>query len=350
MNVAVSIVDENRFRLVSRSPIMNNPRSDTLKIRQGTPSPAARGVTGSSSRQAATGGQDAASAGELVKDEKLFLANLPVINAVISQVCRRQRLSAAEADDFASEVHLHFIERNYEPLRRFEGRSTLRTFLIVVIQRLCLDYRNRTWGRWRPSIEAKRQGSIAILIERLMMRDGRSFDEVVETLRTNHSVEMNATLQALCVKLARRAPARQFVAEVEAVDVPSGAPLPEDNVLRGEQEFFAKRVQAALDRVRQTLPAEDGLILKMRFEDAVPVADIARALHLNQKRLYRSIEILLAMLRKRLEAEGISRQEVGSLFADGALAETDIPETEHRAGAAGSSDPAERARGSWQKS
>jgi hypothetical protein len=109
-------------------------------------------------------------------------------------------------------------------------------------------------------------------------------------------------------------------------------------------------VQAALDRVRQTLPAEDGLILKMRFEDAVPVADIARALHLNQKRLYRSIEILLAMLRKRLEAEGISRQEVGSLFADGALDETDIPETEHRAGAAGSSDPAERARGSWQKS
>ncbi|HEY2153749.1 MAG TPA: sigma-70 family RNA polymerase sigma factor [Vicinamibacterales bacterium] len=329
---------------------MNNPRSDTLTIRQGTTSQVTPGVTGSSSRQATTGGHDAASAGELVKDEKLFLANLPVINAVIGQVCHRQRLTAAEADDFASEVHLHFIERNYEPLRRFEGRSTLRTYLIVVIQRLCLDYRNRTWGRWRPSIEAKRQGSIAILVERLIVRDGRSFEEVVETLRTNHGLEMGAALQALCVKLAKRAPARQFVPEVEADDIPSPMPQPEDNVLRGEQEFLAKRVQAALDRVRQTLPPEDGLILKMRFEDAVPVADIARALHLNQKRLYRSIEILLAMLRTRLEAEGISREEVSTLFAGGGQIETDIHEVEYRAGGAGTSHPAERARGSWQKS
>ena len=329
---------------------MNNPRSETLTVRQGTTSPATRSVTGSSSRQATTGGQDTASAGAVVKDEKLFLANLPIIDAVIGQVCRRQRLTAAEADDFASEVHLHFIERNYEPLRRFEGRSSLRTFLTVVIQRLCLDYRNRTWGRWRPSIEAKRLGSIAILIERLIVRDGRSLAEVVETLRTNHSVEMDAALEALCLKLAKRAPARQFVTEVEAANVPSGALLQEDNVLRGEQEFFAKRVQAALDRVRQTLPPEDGLILKMRFEDAVPVVNIARALHLNQKRLYRRLDKLFATLRKGLEAEGISREEVSALFADGALDETDIHEVEYRAGGAGTSDPAESARGSWQKS
>ncbi len=327
---------------------MNNPRSETLTIRQGTTSPATRSVTGSSSRLATTGGQDTASAGTAVKDEKLFLANLPIIDAVIGQVCRRQRLTAAEADDFASEVHLHFIERNYDPLRRFEGRSSLRTFLIVVIQRLCLDYRNRTWGRWRPSIEARRLGSIAILIERLMVRDGRSLQEVVETLRTNHGVEMDAALEALCVKLARRAPARQFVPEVEAVNVP--APLQEDNVLRGEQEFLAKRVQAALDRVRQALPPEDGLILKMRFEDAVPIVNIAAALHLNQKRLYRRLEVLLAMLRKGLEAEGISRDEVTVLFADGALDETDIHEVEYRAGGAGTCDPAESARASWQKS
>ncbi len=329
---------------------MNNPRSETLTIRQGTTSPATRGVTGSSSRRATTGGQDTASAGTFVKDEKLFLANLPVIDAVIGQVCRRQRLTAAEADDFASEVHLHFIERNYEPLRRFEGRSTLRTFLIVVIQRLCLDFRNRAWGRWRPSIEAKRLGSIAILIERLMVRDGRSLQEVVETLRTNHGVEMDAALEALCAKLARRAPSRQFVTEVEAANVPSGAPLAEDNVLRGEQEFLAKRVQAALDRVRQTLPPEDGLILKMRFEDAVPIVKIAGALHLNQKRLYRRLEILLATLRKGLEAEGISRDEVTALFAEGTLDEMDNHEVEHRAGGAGTSDPVESARGSWQKS
>ncbi len=107
-------------------------------------------------------------------------------------------------------------------------------------------------------------------------------------------------------------------------------------MLRAEQGFLAKRVQTALDRVRQTLTAEQRLILKMRFEDSVHVADIARALHLNQKRLYRTIEQLLAMLRHGLEAEGIDRHEVSALFADGALSDVDSTTTQPRADAAGS--------------
>jgi hypothetical protein len=35
----------------------------------------------------------------------LFLSNLPVIDEVVGQVCRRHRLSASEAEDFASDVH-----------------------------------------------------------------------------------------------------------------------------------------------------------------------------------------------------------------------------------------------------
>jgi hypothetical protein len=61
----------------------------------------------------------------------------------------------------------------------------------------------------------------------------------------------------------------------------------------------------------------------MRFEDAVPVADIARALHLNQKRLYRTIERLLASIGERLEAEGVSREDARQLFTTGQLASPD---------------------------
>ena len=330
---------------------MNNPGSEMLTLRPGMAPPGGRSTSEVSSTRVTTGGQaPASSAHTLVKDEALFLANLPVIDAVIGQVCRRHRLTAAEADDFASEVRLHIIERNYEPLRRFEGRSSLRTYLLVVIQHLFLDYRNRLWGRWRPSVEAKRQGPIAVLLERLVTRDGRSLDEVVETLRTNHGIEMNAELQALCVKLAKRAPARQFVAEVEADGVESAAPLPDANVLRREQDFLAKRVQTAIDRARQTLAPEERLILKMRFEDSVPVADIARALQLNQKRLYRTIEQILATIRKSLEADGISREEVGALFADGVLSDAGTHDVEQRAGGAGTPEPAERARTPWRQS
>src|SRR5204863_42105 len=106
------------------------------------------------------------------QDENLFLANLPVIDAAVAYVSRRHRLTASEADDFSSAVRLHFIERKYEPLRRFEGRSSLRTYLTVVVSHLFLDYRNRQWGKWRPSAEATRVGPVAILFERLVVRDG----------------------------------------------------------------------------------------------------------------------------------------------------------------------------------
>jgi len=53
------------------------------------------------------------------------------------------------------------------------------------------------------------------------------------------------------------------------------------------------------------------------------VADIARTLHLNQKRLYRTIEQLLATLRRGLEAEGLHRDEMSALFADGARCEVE---------------------------
>jgi RNA polymerase sigma factor (sigma-70 family) len=306
---------------------MNNPRSEPLSRRRET-----------------------RFSGTFLNDEALFLANLPVIDAVVDHVCRRHHLSGAEADDFASEVRLHFIERNYEPLRKFEGRSSLRTYLTVVVNHLFLDYRNRLWGKWRPSAEAKRQGPLAILLERLVARDGWTFDQAVETLRVNHGVEVNDALDALCVKLTQRAPARQFVAEVEADGVESAAAPPDANVLRAEQDFLAKRVQTALDRVRQTLAPEMRLILKMRFEDSVPVADIARALHLNQKRLYRTIDQLLATLRQGLEAEGIDRDDVSRLFAGGPLSEVEVYGVQQRTGAAGAPKPAERARTPWLKS
>jgi len=306
---------------------MNNPRSSSRVI---------------------TGGRGFSSAATLVKDEALFLANLPVIDAVIGHVCRRHHLTSVEADDFASEVRLHIIEKNYEPLRRFEGRSSLATYLTVVVQHLFLDYRNRLWGKWRPSAEARRQGPLAILVERLVTRDGCTFDQVEETLRTNHRVEMNESLNALLHKLTHRAPARQFVAEIEAEGVVSPAPPADANVLRAEQDFLLKQVHTALDRVRQTLTADERLILKMRFEDSVAVADIARALHLDQKRLYRRLAQLLATLRRGLEAEGISRDEVAALFEGSSLEGIGVFD-EHRAGAAGPREPVERARNPWQK-
>ena len=300
---------------------MNNPRSELLSRRPRTGFP--------------------------VKDEALFLTHLPVIDAAIKTVCRRNHLSPSDADDFASDVRLRLLERGGEPLAKFEGRSSLQTFLVVVVTRLFLDYRNHQWGKWRPSAEARRQGPIAILVERLLVREGRTFDQVVETLRTNHGVEMTPEIETICVRVAARLPARQFVSDVEAIAVQSAAPPPDANVVRAEQDFLAKRVKTALDKVRQTLPAEERLILRMQFQDAMSVADIARALHLDQKRLYRTVERVLATVRDGLLAEGIDGGEVRELLASGALGDVDADEPQGCRGSAAAAYT-ERARSPWR--
>src|SRR5215471_14474916 len=151
--------------LVKEPAIMNNPRSEPQSPRR-----------------------DAAFRGTFLKAEALFLASLPVIDAAVSQVCRRHYLQAAEADEFASEVRLHFIEKHYEPLRQFRGQASLRTYLGVVVNHLFLDYRNRLWGKWRPSADAKRQGLLAILVERFVTRDGWTLEQAIEMVRVNHRV------------------------------------------------------------------------------------------------------------------------------------------------------------------
>jgi RNA polymerase sigma factor for flagellar operon FliA len=178
-------------------------------------------------------------------------------------------------------------------------------------------------------------------------RDGWSLEQAIETLRVNHSVVVDEGLRGLCEKLTRRTASRQLVPEDQAVEMADAAPTPEANVLRAEQDFLAKRVQTALDRAYQALTPEERLILKMRFEDGLSVAEIARALHLDQKRLYRTLQRLLETVSATLKFEGIARSDVQALFAVGDLDGAHDGESAVNAEAGASRRPAERERTSW---
>ena len=137
--------------------------------------------------------------------ETMFVSNLDVIESVIRYVCQRQKLAGSEAEDFGSEVKVRLVDRDYEVLRKFQERSTLRTYLTIVIQRIYLDYRNHLWGKWRPSAEAQRLGPVAVRLETVMARDGFSFDQACEYLRTNeHIVAADSELNAIAVRLPIR--------------------------------------------------------------------------------------------------------------------------------------------------
>jgi DNA-directed RNA polymerase specialized sigma24 family protein len=94
--------------------------------------------------------------------EQLFLEQLAVIERVIGWVCSRHGLRGADAEDFASAVKTRLIENDYEVLGRFEGRSSLKTYLASVVNRLYLDFQVQRFGKWRPSAEARRLGTVAL--------------------------------------------------------------------------------------------------------------------------------------------------------------------------------------------
>jgi len=246
--------------------------------------------------------------------ERLLLAHLDVVESVLRVVCRRHKLGSAETDDFGSHVKLKLVEEDYAILKKFEGRSNIRTYLTVVIQRLFLDYRISAWGKWRPSVEATRLGPLAVYVEQLLVRDGHSVDEALEVLRTNQGVSID---RAELEMLAGRLPSRQrhrFECDEQLADLPSNDVLPDQAMAHRELRAASARVWKALSAIIAQFDVQDRLILTMRFEDGRTIAEIATVLRLEQKGLYRRTDRLLQRIRAELKIQGVDAPEVAAIL------------------------------------
>ncbi len=120
--------------------------------------------------------------------ERLFLENLSTVERLARSIALRHRLPPDALEDFAGTVRLKLIEGDYRILREFEGRSSLNTYLTIVISRLFLDYRDGLWRRWRPSARAIALGPDAVLVEQLTVRDGHTLSEAMQIMRASHQV------------------------------------------------------------------------------------------------------------------------------------------------------------------
>jgi RNA polymerase sigma factor for flagellar operon FliA len=251
--------------------------------------------------------------------EALFLSQLAVIERVISFVSSRHHLPGVDADDFDSHVKLKLIEDDYAILRKFQGRSSLRTYLTVVIQRLFLDYRISAWGKWRPSAEATRGGEIAVLLERLIGRDGYGFEEACELLETNHQVTVpRAELERIAGRLPSRT-RRRFESEEALAQIAADQPALDEAIADRERARTAARVDGVLKAVMAGLEAQDRLILALRFQDGRTVVEIARMLRLDQKGLYRRLDRLLKDLRGAMAAQGVDSAAALEIFESPAV-------------------------------
>jgi len=228
--------------------------------------------------------------------------DLTLLSEVLRDVSRR-RLSPDEAQDFVQSAHLKLLERQYDVFGRFTGGSSLRTYLTVVVIRLLLDWRNSTYGKWRPSAAAVRLGPEAVRLERLIVRDGFSAAEAIEMMRLRPHAPPVEALWHLRQQLPPRARTR-LVSETAADGVT--AHTFEDPVMASEERRRKRRVRQALAQALRDLPAEDRQLIRERFQGDRTVQALARGLQQDPKALYRRFGRILQSLRRQLTLAGVA--------------------------------------------
>jgi RNA polymerase sigma factor for flagellar operon FliA len=237
--------------------------------------------------------------------EELFRQHLAVIGQIAESICRRNSVNQHDAEDFASDIRLRLCEDDFAVIRKFQGKSSFTTYLTVVISKRFLDHRRQIWEKWNPSAQAQRLGTVAVLLEKLVDRDGCSFDAACQILEQEHGMAIDRRqLRTMLAQLPRRSP-RRFEGDDGLNTVPSadGADAP---FLATERDDQLATAEAASRRALQELPDEDRAIIRMLYDQGLSVADIARGLGLEQKRLYPRTKHVLASLRKTLEKQGVS--------------------------------------------
>ena len=244
--------------------------------------------------------------------EELFLSELALLERVIAWVCGRRCLRGADAEDFASAVKLRFIENDYEILAKFEGRSSLKTFMTTVVNHLYLDYQVQRFGKWRPSAEARRLGHVALRLEALLYRDGLTFDEACGVLQTDFRVtESREALYELSARLPARTDWRTAPEALRPDDRPGDGLTPLE---RAERRAVTEQTLVALRLALARLPARDRIMLRLHVEAGLPLADVARSLGEEPKSLYRKRDAAFERLREDLEAGGIRQRNVRDLL------------------------------------
>ncbi len=305
--------------LVATPPV---PRADALRFSVGSgiiaPTAAAPPLMARRARQLGqdrSSPQDAAVSDVARRDaiaagRQLLADQHDVVVDSVRFVAARYHLSRDMADELRGRVMLHLAANDYAALRHWRRECTLHTYLVTVVGRVFLDFRNQEWGKAKPPALARRLGPVAMLLWRLTHRKRLSFDEAVETLRADHAVTASRD-ELWTIYSSLPAPSGRYFVGVSELEQREQSGSEADALVHGaERRRLACKVERALSHALTGLSAEDRLILKLFFTNGMSRAQIARALTLDQQRLYPRFISLMQRLHDALRAQQVTATDV----------------------------------------
>ena len=229
-------------------------------------------------------------------------SDLVLLGEVIRGVVRRGRLLPPDAEDFSQSVQLKFLESGYDAFARFDGRSSLRTYLTTVVWRLLLDWRTAAYGKWRPSAAARRLGAQALRLDRLLNRDGLTVDEAVQVASLAPDALPYRLLRLIAERLPRR---RRHIRVADDVLQLVAREFP-DPIEARERAMKARQTRIALGQAFNHLNPEERRLMALRYRQSLTVREIANLLDVDAKRLYRTFDRLVGKLRRDMGAGGVT--------------------------------------------
>jgi RNA polymerase sigma factor (sigma-70 family) len=230
-------------------------------------------------------------------------SELATLTRVARRIARGARLGHEDAQDFEQSVHLRALERKYDIFTQFDGRSSLATYLGVVVRRMLLDWRNRVSGKWRPSVAARRLGHNAVKLEQLIFRDGLTTREAIAIVQ-NQSDEASCDLERLLERLPPRVP-RRLVSVPTLDELPAGDG--EHPLEVAEREAAEQRRRRALAEALRKLPPGDRSLINARYMQGRSVRTVAASLKADTRLLYRRFDRLIQTLRDHIEGDARRR-------------------------------------------
>jgi len=241
--------------------------------------------------------------------KQLFEEHAELIRRAVEFEARKSRFSIEDAEDFGQWVSLKLIDDDYARIRAFRGECGVKTFLNVVIRSFGRDFRIHLWGPSRDSRNARRLGLTAMLLERLLHRDGLSVAEAIKIMRENHGVSLSEDeLRNMAVQL--KPPKPRAVSE----DVLWNFAANDDaEVVRHDRENqqLKRKVRRILRLALDEVEPEDALLLKLWLKEGCTLSSIARDWRQDSGPLYRRrARALKRKLRPIFEREAMTWEAV----------------------------------------
>jgi len=238
---------------------------------------------------------------------------LEVHSALISQVVHWFGRDTDEAGDCFLYVCEQLRRNQFRRLRRFnpEGRASFPTWLRAVVRNLCLDWYRSRHGRYRVFQSVARLSELDQQVFRYVCEEGFSIEECTEALRpafaTVSSEQIETSLEHLRNTLGphqmwllnvRRS--RPHLMNAGGGDPPDGREV-EDPSPGPEVQAALREGLDSVQRALAWLPDRDRLLLLLRFEQELPLAQVARILSLQDAQTAdRCIREALAKVREYL--------------------------------------------------